>query len=295
MQLEYLVRRGRLPEEFREIAALYRYEILKFQARDPAARAFYLDLSFHQNTHFLYGMQVYNPMTTKLGTPGHESALKPQDYPSLEAAYLRGEVLAIDDFLEPWALQELYEYCLEATVFYEVKPNFVGAYFTEGFAHPLLERVALELRRAFPTVVGGLELWYVWSYKYWQGARRGTNAHCDAAVVNFNFWLTPNEANLRPGGGGLRIYKEKPDSRKLKEVNTWSNPNYDLGEYVDVAYRCNRAVMFDSSLLHATGEYDFAPGFENQRINLTFLFGRKRWDDDDEGDANANAGYKAES
>jgi len=36
-----------------------------------------------------------------------------------------------------------------------------------------------------------------------------------------------------------------------------------------VPYKQNRAVIFDSRLLHATD-----PGFRNRRINLTYLFGK---------------------
>ena len=39
-------------------------------------------------------------------------------------------------------------------------------------------------------------------------------------------------------------------------------------------YRANRAVLFDSSLLHQTDpDYAFLPGYDNHRINLTLLFG----------------------
>ena len=41
-----------------------------------------------------------------------------------------------------------------------------------------------------------------------------------------------------------------------------------------VPYRANRAVLFDSSLLHQTDpDFAFLPGYDNHRINLTLLFG----------------------
>lgn len=43
---------------------------------------------------------------------------------------------------------------------------------------------------------------------------------------------------------------------------------------VSVPYRCNRLVLFKSSLLHKTGRARFAAGYLNKRVNLTFLFGR---------------------
>jgi len=40
-----------------------------------------------------------------------------------------------------------------------------------------------------------------------------------------------------------------------------------------VPYRENRAVLFDSRLFHGTDAPEFAPGYENHRINITMLFG----------------------
>jgi hypothetical protein len=40
-----------------------------------------------------------------------------------------------------------------------------------------------------------------------------------------------------------------------------------------VPYRENRAVMFRSRLLHRSDAPEFKIGYENHRINVTFLFG----------------------
>ena len=42
---------------------------------------------------------------------------------------------------------------------------------------------------------------------------------------------------------------------------------------VTVPYRANRAVIFDSDLFHETDEIHFREGYENRRINVTFLYG----------------------
>jgi hypothetical protein len=49
---------------------------------------------------------------------------------------------------------------------------------------------------------------------------------------------------------------------------------------VTVHHRPNRAVIFDSALFHQTERYRFRSGYENGRINLTFLFGEMRGDED---------------
>ena len=42
---------------------------------------------------------------------------------------------------------------------------------------------------------------------------------------------------------------------------------------IKVPYRENRAVLFDSSLLHESDAFRFAEGYGNRRINLTFVYG----------------------
>ena len=43
-----------------------------------------------------------------------------------------------------------------------------------------------------------------------------------------------------------------------------------------VPYKRNRAVIFDSSLLHETDRFRFKRGYRHRRINLTLLFGLPR-------------------
>lgn len=47
---------------------------------------------------------------------------------------------------------------------------------------------------------------------------------------------------------------------------------------ITVPYRANRAVIFNSDLFHATAPLAFRDGYENRRINVTFLYGRREGD-----------------
>ena len=42
-----------------------------------------------------------------------------------------------------------------------------------------------------------------------------------------------------------------------------------------IPYRFNRAVLLNGHRFHQTDALHFAPGIENHRINLTFLFARR--------------------
>ncbi|MFZ1920252.1 MAG: hypothetical protein WB868_16230, partial [Xanthobacteraceae bacterium] len=42
-----------------------------------------------------------------------------------------------------------------------------------------------------------------------------------------------------------------------------------------VPYKENRAVLFRSRLFHWSDAPEFAAGYDNHRINLTFIYGRR--------------------
>lgn len=44
---------------------------------------------------------------------------------------------------------------------------------------------------------------------------------------------------------------------------------------VEIPYRANRAIVFNSDLFHGTAGVRFKPGYENRRINITMLYGER--------------------
>ncbi len=109
---------------------------------------------------------------------------------------------------------------------------------------------------------------------------QGINVHADFARVNLNFWLTPDEANLDPSTGGIVVYD-------VPAPASWTYQDYNQNEDKIFAFlkknaagsqriphKCNRAVLFNSNLFHATDTFQFKSGYQNRRINVTYLFGR---------------------
>ena len=90
---------------------------------------------------------------------------------------------------------------------------------------------------------------------------------------------TPDEANRNPESGGLVVYRRRESAFRTSEhYNSYEIGEAELGLSTSdvlqrVGYRQNRAVLFSSSLYHATDTVEFHPGFENCRINYTLLFG----------------------
>jgi tetratricopeptide (TPR) repeat protein len=195
----------------------------------------------------------------------------------------------IDDFLSPVALKSLREFLLGSTIWFDFfhKGGYVGAYLSEGLASPLVLQIAEDLRKKFPKIFKNHHLTQFWAYKYDSRASeknnsyKGIQVHADDAAINVNFWITPNSANLDPSSGGLVVYNtEAPlewdfnrynkNEQKIREEILKSNQKKTI-----VPHNENRAVIFNSNLFHETDNIKFKAGYENRRINVTLLFGRR--------------------
>jgi hypothetical protein len=200
----------------------------------------------------------------------------------------RGEgVVVIDDFLSPEALDGLHRFAMQATVWTGIRYAYgrFGAFFNEGFNCPLLLQVAQELREALPRVITPrYPLRQIWGFKNAAELPPAANLHADFAAVNVNFWLTPDECNADPHTGGMMVYDV--DAPLTWDFHTYNGRTDIIKAFLRenraketyVPYRRNRCIMFNSDLFHGTHEVHFKPGFENHRINVTMLYGRREDD-----------------
>ncbi|NKB81726.1 MAG: tetratricopeptide repeat protein [Nitrospirales bacterium] len=193
------------------------------------------------------------------------------------------EIMFVDDLLTEEALASLRRFCLESTIWKKDYENgYIGALLGEGFSSPLLLQISEELRVRFPKIFRRHRLVQSWAFKQ-DSQRRGLNIHADAAAVNVNFWVTPDEANQDPTSGGLVVWdKEAPHDWDFNEYN---NTQYKpkIFEFLEahgaqtvrVPYRQNRAVIFNSDLFHETDYCVFHDNYESRRINITMLYGHR--------------------
>ena len=179
--------------------------------------------------------------------------------------YIRGEMPYGASIIEG-AIKEAYD------------NGYLGAYLSDGFSCGLLFQIAEELRQTFPRIFADHKLRQMWAHKY-DSQLLGVERHADAAAVNVNFWITPDDANLNPDSGGLEVYlREAPLEWDFAKYN---NDQEALREFVAggdsavIPYRQNRAVVFNSNLVHRTDAFQFKEGYENRRINITMLFGHR--------------------
>jgi len=278
-QMLHLRDRGLLPADLVDEPERYAKILGTLSAEERTAVTFDLDDARYDLLSRSYGRIVHLASTGWGDAPVLSEAV---DWDERQRAFLDGDprAITIDGMLGHEALTALRRFCWDSTIWHQIKgAGYLGAYFREGFGDPLVVRIAEELQARMPKVFGGLAIKVIWAYSYEQ-TMAGINPHADFARINLNFWITPDEANLDPETGGLIVYrKAAPAEWDFRTYNTASADFiYDyLGErrndFIRVPHRANRAVVFDSRLIHETDRFSFAPGHTNRRINITLLFG----------------------
>ena len=237
-QFRYLVASGRLPPEFGEVAA--RYEQVAEFLWEPklGTPTSIVPRELAAMIAQTYDRLHYRPTADALP----EGALNPGlDVGRIEADYLNNgrDIASFDGLLSAEALARLLAFCREATVWFHCRygNGYLGAFFDDGFCCPLLVQIAEELRQALPRIFGRHPLQRLWAFKY-DSRPGGIPLHADAAAVNVNFWLTPDEANRDPAGGGLIVWDKRAPA------------DCDFGRFVKdespSAARCKRTAPMPS-------------------------------------------------
>lgn len=205
--------------------------------------------------------------------------------PGLDASAITTDIAAsgaatIDNLLTPPAFTRLSRFLLESTVWHDFSHigGFVASYLEDGLASPLLLQIVDEFRHRLPGLLRETPLVQAWAFKGLT-PEASVALHADDAALSLNLWMTPATANRNPATGGLTLCTTAPPAG-------WTLPGYDTGQRaaaeflaanpattITIPYRENRAVLFRSRYIHGSDRPDFAPGYENHRINLTLLFG----------------------
>ncbi|WP_269604208.1 tetratricopeptide repeat protein [Prochlorococcus marinus] len=285
-QFEYLASKGYDSKKFSDLAFLY--------------KKVYTEINWPSETEFIYLnnehhsilKNSYNRLINVIEAPRlkEEVINNSLDIEQITNDYTNHEfgLTFIDNLLSSKAIESLRKFLLESTIWFDIKRGgYIGAYLAEGFANPLIIQIADQLRQKFPKIFKDYHINKIWAYKYdsraknYKSSLNGINVHADFAAVNVNFWLTTNEANLNPNSGGLIVYDvEAPKAWDFKTYNTnvtkiQEEIKRNKANTTVIPYRENRAVVFNSNLFHETDRYEFREGYENRRINVTLLFGRR--------------------
>jgi hypothetical protein len=284
-QFAYLRKLGLLDAGFDVTIATYRHLADRMLAAGQAEARKAMSSAERALIGNTYNRIVHLPEAGRVAralSPGWD----PRD---IEARFLEHDegVVIIDDFLTPEALQGLHRFAMQATVWTGIRYAYdrFGAFFQDGFNCPLLLQVAEELQAALPRVITPrYPLRQIWGFKNADDLPADVNLHADFAVVNVNFWLTPDECNLSPDTGGMKVYDV--DAPQAWDFHTYNGRTDIIKAFLRensaqatyIPYRQNRCVLFNSDLFHGTHEVHFKPGFEHHRINVTMLYGQREND-----------------
>ena len=302
-QLEYLIELGRLPEipfsslvdKYTQVLAEVRRELAdqRVSTEDPNngidKGSYLLKLEHHRLLGSSYNTALFSHSSAlkSSNTEGFRVISPSLDFAKIEQLYAQRtpSLVIVDNFLTEGALDFLYNHCLESTFWYTIKQGYLGAHHDDGLSHPVLEQLVTELRDKFPNILQDHKLTNLWAYKSSQD-HTGVPIHADDASVSFNMWITPDDANFDSETGGLVIYP-------VTQPNEWSRLDGnkigridEIKQYlqqqkqqngvtgINIPYKANRVVIFDSRMFHHTGPMNFKKGYKNRRINLTFLFSK---------------------
>jgi hypothetical protein len=286
-QIEFLVASGRLPEP--ALGRLERYRMLERslgERRTARARRSGLHpVAMTPEMRRLVGPEYNRDVHGTWPSRVRGRAIHPALDGAAAAKKYRdnGGLVVLDDLLTPRALTALRRHCLESTIWYHPRPGgYLCAYLHDGFASGLVFQIAEELRQRLAPLLAEIPLLTAWAYKY-ERAHPGLGLHADKALVNVNLWITPDRANLDTRAGGLVVHDAPvPASWSLEDYNLRRNApkmrrwlRGRTHRELRIPYRDNRAVVFDSAFLHHSDRGVFAPGYENRRVNVTFLYGSR--------------------
>jgi hypothetical protein len=214
-----------------------------------------------------------------------------RDWSAVEGAFGDGgdQAVRLDDLLTPEAHEGIRRFATRSTIWFENRyAEEVGGRLAMGLACPLLFQVAGELRDALPDLLGPLRLRTIFGYVYYQSGSDG-HLHADQGVlddrqaVSLNYWVTPDEANLDPGQGGLTVWNRRAPEAYFKEPDAATRRAMLEAELSKpgtarrrIPYAGNRAMLFRSDILHKSEPMTFREGLLNRRVSLTFIFGARR-------------------
>ena len=214
-----------------------------------------------------------------------EGCINPdKNWQDVEEQYFNSskQIIYIDDFLSNEAIKELREFCLVSKIWNtEYIEKYLGAFSERGFISPIHLQIAIELKQKLPKLFGKHKLGKFWAFKYDSTLGKGIGIHADFALLNLNFWITPDEYNIDKDSGGLKVYDvPAPEDWTFQKYNNNSDEIYKFlndnnANCTNIPYKFNRAVLFNSDYFHETDKINFKDGYKSRRINTTYLFGNR--------------------
>jgi hypothetical protein len=192
--------------------------------------------------------------------------------PSVDIRYI-----VIDDFLEDETCKALHAELLSNQMWRQKNPlskHLHNARPKSALIASLVGEITEQVRQDSPEDIDLIDYWALLYSLNTDG-----NVHADFGQLTLTYWLTPEHYNLDPATGGLLLYDVCRDPGQ--GANIYLAAGKESEDYVNkstlrqvvIPYRCNRAVLFDSSHYHKTHSPNFDISRpEGMRMNLTLAY-----------------------
>lgn len=203
-----------------------------------------------------------------------------QDWDHINKTYEQDSVVIIDNFLYENFVEELRKYTLLTNIRQDLYQDYAALNFhrKQGLLwFKVLSNIVDECKVYMP-FLKNYNFDRAWSFIY-TNISGGVKMHADPAAVNFNLWVTPEDSmNLSHDHNGLSIWQiRRPIEWEHKDYNENPEKSFEFIKKnniapINIPYRYNRVAAFDSSYFHESLPVRTKPGYQNRRINYTFLF-----------------------
>jgi hypothetical protein len=185
--------------------------------------------------------------------------------------------VVIDDFLDEATRAKLHEELLSDQMWRLKNPvskHLHNSRPRTSAVDALLPKVDAEIKRGWSNSIGLIDYWALLYAKNTDG-----NVHADFGQLTLTYWLTPDHYNLEPATGGLILFdvrrgpEEGADRYLVAGKESERHVRARSSHHTVVPYRCNRAVLFDSSHYHKTHTPVFDVSTpQGMRMNLTLMY-----------------------
>jgi len=187
------------------------------------------------------------------------------DFNKYNDQFLEKGFCVIDDFLDPIYCERLRKFMLTINFRNDIYNGYASVNFSKNGNNiwfRLLTNISDEIKTNF-RFLSNLNYSRGWSFIHENTQDKTVGKHSDTgALITFNIWCTPNECILKDSEeyNGIVIY----DTFNIKEVEKVKK---NL-----VRYKFNRVTIFDSRKIHESLLSNFKSGYENRKVNYTFLY-----------------------
>jgi hypothetical protein len=217
------------------------------------------------------------PLNTKVINPS-------QDWDKIVEEFNSNRVCVIDNFLYPEYALRLRNFFLTCNSREDYYEDYCALNFYKNkLWFSLLSNIIDEIQEHL-SFTKDLGFQRAWAFIY-SNQSKGIPVHADPASVSLNLWVTPEECmQIKEEHNGLDIWKivspkdwtHKDYNGNTKKITEYLQNDVKENNKVSIKYKFNRMTMFNSSCFHKTQPIIFKDGYENRRINYTFLYGAQQ-------------------